>query len=362
MQIYEKYWELTNEFTDYNNVRFCTVLEICLNFIDNHKNQSYTNDLYNELQTKIQQNPVMISTKTGQYKNLASVRKSINQLIKMGFIEPFLSGYTPLSREYMQAKTNQKRRILLSKIVYTHSGFTRSVTKHSDIRQLNFLIKTLVEHPNGKLNKAEIAALMLVDLVNFPRDYLTEAELNHYLQQGSQSGFIERKYNQISYLWNLLAKLDDLQCVGDDLYFAEDAQRIFGDLSTSSTRKRDPYLHRLYKNQLQEESEEQYGGVKCMLEKLAYPVLVASHIKPFILSDDTEAYDPNNGLLLSRTLKYISFDDAGNMLKSQRLSDDVWQYWQNVKLDSVLLNDERKRYLSQHRELMREADLKFQVA
>lgn len=58
-----------------------------------------------------------------------------------------------------------------------------------------------------------------------------------------------------------------------------------------------------------------------MLEKLAYPVLIASHIKPFILSDDTEAYDPNNGLLLSRTLdslfdlKYISFDDEGNMVR-----------------------------------------------
>ena len=33
--------------------------------------------------------------------------------------------------------------------------------------------------------------------------------------------------------------------------------------------------------------------------KLAYPVLIASHIKPFIQSDETEAYDPNNGLLLA---------------------------------------------------------------
>ena len=99
-----------------------------------------------------------------------------------------------------------------------------------------------------------------------------------------------------------------------------------------------------------------------MLEKLAYPVLVASHIKPFIQSDDIEAYDPNNGLLLSRTLdslfdlKYISFDDSGNMLKSNRLSDDVWQHWGYIKLDKALLNDERKRYLAFHRGLMEQTD------
>ena len=40
--------------------------------------------------------------------------------------------------------------------------------------------------------------------------------------------------------------------------------------------------------------EEIYGTSMCVLEKLAYPILIASHIKPFIQSDETEAYDPNN--------------------------------------------------------------------
>lgn len=366
-QIYEDYWTFTNAFTNYNDQKFCTALELCLDFIDTHINQPYSNGLYEKLQQNIVQNPIMISQRTAQAMNLASVRKVINQFVKMGFIEPFLSGYTSLSRDYVQARTNRKRQTLLSKIVYTHSGFQRSVTENSDIRQINFLIKTLVEHPQGKLNKKEIAAMMLVDLKTFQQDYLTETELNDYLQQGIESGFIERKYNQISYLWNLLDKLDDLKRVGDDLYFAEDARRIFGNLDEITAKKRDPYLHRLYKNQLQEESEEYYGDVKCMLEKLAYPVLIASHIKPFILSNDTEAYDPNNGLLLSRTLdslfdlKYISFDNEGNMLKSERLSDDVWQFWCDVKLDNNLLNDKRKSYLAYHRELMRQEDQKFHI-
>jgi restriction endonuclease len=366
-QIYEDYWAFTNAFTNYNDSKFCTALNICLDFIDANRGQPYSNELYEALQQNIAQDPVMASQRTSKAMNLASVRKVINQFVKMGFIEPFLSDYTSLSRDYVQARTNRKRQTLLSKIVYTHSGFQRSVTENSNIRQINFLIKTLVEHPQGKLNKQEIAAMMLVDLKTFQQDYLTETELNDYFQQGIESGFIERKYNQISYLWNLLDKLDDLKRVGDDLYFAEDAQRIFGNLDEITARKRDPYLHRLYKNQLQEESEEHYGNVKCMLEKLAYPVLIASHIKPFVLSDATEAYDPNNGLLLSRTLdslfdlKYISFDDEGNMMKSERLSNDVWQRWCNVKLDNNLLNDKRKSYLAYHRELMLQEDQKFHI-
>lgn len=366
-QIYEDYWAFTNAFTNYNDQKFCTALNICLDFIDANQDQPYSNELYEALQQNIAQDSVMASQRTSKAMNLASVRKAINQFVKMGFIEPFLSSYTPLSRDYVQARTNRKRQTLLSKIVYTHSGFRRSVTENSNIRQINFLIKTLVEHPQGKLNKKEIAAMMLVDLKTFQQDYLTETELNDYFQQGIESGFIERKYNQISYLWNLLDKLDDLKRVGDDLYFAEDAQRIFGNLDEITVRKRDPYLHRLYKNQLQEESEEHYGNVKCMLEKLAYPVLIASHIKPFILSDDTEAYDPNNGLLLSRTLdslfdlKYISFDDEGNMVKSKRLSDDVWRRWCDVKLDNNLLNDKRKSYLAYHRELMLQEDQEFHI-
>jgi putative restriction endonuclease len=31
-----------------------------------------------------------------------------------------------------------------------------------------------------------------------------------------------------------------------------------------------------------------------MVERLDYPSLVASHIKPFIVSEENEAYDPNN--------------------------------------------------------------------
>ena len=113
---------------------------------------------------------------------------------------------------------------------------------------------------------------------------------------------------------------------------------------------------------MQEECEEIYGTPMCVLEHLSYPVLIASHIKPFIEPDDIEAYDPNNGLLLSRTidslfdLKYISFTDDGTMLFSNRISEDVKDFWKDYKLENTILNEKRKVYLAHHRNLMSAID------
>lgn len=52
-QIYEDYWTFTNAFTDYNDQKFCTALELCLDFIDTHINQPYNNELYEKLQQNI---------------------------------------------------------------------------------------------------------------------------------------------------------------------------------------------------------------------------------------------------------------------------------------------------------------------
>ena len=57
-QIYEDYWKFTNAFTDYNDQKFCTALELCLDFIDMHTNQTYSKKIYKELQQVIVQNPI----------------------------------------------------------------------------------------------------------------------------------------------------------------------------------------------------------------------------------------------------------------------------------------------------------------
>ncbi len=344
VQNYEDYWSLTLAFTDFNGTKFLNVLQACVDFIDKHKTEEYSEEKYARLQNEIQ-----VFAKI----DLISIRKAINQLVKMGFIDSLLLGCHTNTLDYLKAKTNRKRNSLFSKIIYTNSSFNRSITNDSKIHQINFLIKTLVE--NGKLSKKEIIALMLVDIEAIKKGYLDKTELSFFESKAQLSGFIDRKYNQIGYLFNILSKLDDVVFVNDELYFTEDAKRIFGENLEVSTKKRDPYLHLLFKNQLRDESFEYFKSEKCMVEKLAFPVLIASHIKPFIKSNDDEAYDPNNGILLSRNmdslfdLGYITFDDFGNIISTKKLPQEIISHLKSYKLDVEFLNQKRKKYLAFHR-------------
>jgi putative restriction endonuclease len=341
---YEKYWSLTNAFTDYNGDGFLTTLKICIEFIDEFKIEKYSDEKYSRLQIRIEKKLKI---------NIISVRKAINQLVKMGFLNSFLVSYNPDSLEYLKAKTNRKRQSLLSKIVYSNSSFNRAVNENSSLHQLNFLINTLIEV--GKLKVEEIIALMLVDIGSVEKGFLNKTELNHYVFIANKINFIKRKYNQIGYLTNLLKKLDDVVFIKNELYFTEDAKKIFGENLDIVSRTRNPYLHLLYKNQLREESFSIYNQEKCMVEKIAYPVLIASHIKPFIKSNDIEAYDVNNGFLLSKNidslfdLGYITFDNNGEILCSKKLSKDAIEFVTNYKLEKIFLNDKRIKYLDYHR-------------
>ena len=355
-QNYEEYWSLTNAFTNYNGDKFLTTLKICIDFIDKYKQEEYTEVKYDRLQNQIQ-NYLGI--------NLISVRKAINQLVKMGFINSFLISYQKESIEYLNARTNRKRNTILSKIVYSFSCFNKSVKNDSKLHQLNFLINTLVEV--GKLSEEDIIALMLVDIESVVKGYLTRLELTHYVIIANQIKFIERKYNQIDYLTNLLGKLDDIIFVEKELYFTEDAKQIFGENLEITTRKRNPYLHLIYKNQLKEESFSIYEDEKCMVEKLSFPTLIASHIKPFIKSTEEEAYDPNNGILLSRNidslfdLGYITFCDLGKIIFANQLKQEVKNYIlnSNYSLDNRFINSKRIEYLEYHRNEVFEKRYKY---
>lgn len=344
-QNYENYWQITNAFTNYNGDKFLSALRTCVEFIDENFNSGYTTEKYLLLQLKVQ--------KTLQI-SAPSVRKSINQLVKFGFINTFLESYHPNSKDYLNAESQKERETILSKIIYSNSSFNRSVTETSHIKEINFLIKTLIN--KGSLKKEEIIALMLIDIEGHEKDFADFKDLNFYTEKTKEIKFNDRKYNQIGYLNNLLGKLDNLTFVKDVLYFKSDADQIIKDESDNETKKRDSYLHKLYKNQLINESESIYGGSKCVLEKLTYPVLIASHIKPFIDSNSSEEYNPNNGLLLSRTadslfdLGYISFKDNGCIIFSKQVSKDVSETWKKYSLDNKILNNERKRFLSYHRE------------
>lgn len=112
-QTYEEYWSITNAFTDYDGDKFLWTLRICIEFIEKNSETNYSDEKYNSLQKEIETfNPI----------NLISIRKWVNQLVKFGFIKPYLSWFHINAKDYLEAKTNQKRRSILSKIVYSNSS------------------------------------------------------------------------------------------------------------------------------------------------------------------------------------------------------------------------------------------------
>jgi len=345
-QKYEKYWELTVEYTDINENNFIGTLKIIVDFIDSNDMSEYKKELYKKLQKKVYDKYPK--------SDMGSIRKSINQFIKLGFVNNQLKSYHKLTKEFLEAKTNKKRRNLFSNIFYSNSKLSSATTKPSELKQINFLIRTLEEV--GKLTKKNIEGLMTVDIAKIDKGYLTLEEVEKATKYACKIGFILRKYNQVGYLFNFLGKLNDVIFINDELYFKDDAKQIFGDeLTFKEAQKRDPYLHRLYKNQLKEEADEKLGQTKCMIEKLSYPSLVASHIKPFVQSDENEAYDSNNGLLLSRNIDilfdqgYISFNDNGTIIYSSELNEDVREHLEKYTLGSEFLNENRLKYFSYHR-------------
>lgn len=345
-QNYENYWKLTVEYTDIHGSNFLGTLRLIVDFIDKNNTSIYSKIMYMDLQ-KIVYNKY-------PKRDMGSIRKSINQFVKLGFINFQLKSYHKDTIEFLNARSSRKRHILFSKIFYTNSSFSRSVTNDSQRKEINFLIKTLEEV--GKLDKEDIAALMLVDIEHIPYEYLTNDMLKSYKERSADIGFANRKYNQLEYLANFLNKLNDVVFVDNELYFKEDAKNIFGLQLQKSIKKRDNYLHRLYKIQLKEEVLNITGRTECMVEKLDYPVLIASHIKPFIKSNSNEEYDPNNGLLLSKNidslfdLGYVSFKNNGEIIIFKNtISNNLYKKLEKYKLEPKYLNKERFVYLDYHR-------------
>lgn len=351
-QIYEEYWDLTMAWTDFNGKKFLDTLKLVVEFIDQHKDEVYSAELYRLLQ-KIVQEHIKIEAE--------SVRKGINELVKLGFVSPFLRSYHSLAKQYLATDSSEERKLILSKIIYSNSSFKRSVTTESDIREINFVVKTL-EHLVC-LDEKYLGVLISTNINDYPEGYISLEQLDQLYNDEGQTEFEERKYNQIGYLKGLLKKLDGIAYISQKFCLEKDSEKVqIENVQEIEIKGRDPYLQRIYKQQLQKESMNILGGIKCMVEKLEYPVLIASHIKPFRCSNDNEAFDPNNGLLLSKTLdslfdlNYISFADDGHIIFYNRVPDDVKQFWQTYKLDVRFINPERLEYLAYHRQLCESKD------
>ena len=350
-QQYDSYWKLTVEYTDIYDSRFNNTLKMIVKFIDDNNlvNETYDMKHYKKLQDII----YSVYPKADK----ASVRKSINQFIKLGFIKPYLRGYHNLTKKFLNTTDTELKKSIFSTIFYENASFSSSVTTDAtDTKETNFLLKTLTYHPDKILKKEDIIGLMVTPSINtITKGYLTQDELEEQYNYSKAINFEDKKYNQISYLFNFLNLMPNIKADKNTGITFIDPNDV--EIDT----KRDPILYGIYKNDLKNESKNVFGKVVCYLTKKEYKGLVCSHIKDsaVCLSEGKldEAYDYNNGLLLSQNIdayfdKYdISFNDDGNILINnyEIMDSDIMYELSQYKLDDKLLTPERLSYLEWHR-------------
>jgi hypothetical protein len=157
------------EYTNIYDSYFNNTLKVIIDYIDdnNLSVKKYHHNIYKSIQNIL----VSIYNKA----NLASIRKSINQFIKLGFINFHLNGYHKLSKKFLYEKDNDLKRDIFSKIVYSNASFNRSVTKNDNFRHIEFFIKTLSY--SGPMNKKDIAAMISTYPSFFRKGYMTRKEL-----------------------------------------------------------------------------------------------------------------------------------------------------------------------------------------
>ncbi|AKJ53986.1 hypothetical protein CD56_06560 [Campylobacter lari] len=338
-QQYENYWKLTLEYSDFYEENFNKCLKIIIDFMD--KNTNIDTEKYRELQDEIYNfNPK---------SDYASVRKSINQFFKLGFVNNNFHGYHKKTKQFLAEQNKAKKKILYSEILYDNASFSRSYKNSNDQNELKFLVKT-IEHC-GSISKENLLAIMRVtDTAS--KDYLNSDELQELTDHIISIKLLERKYNQVTYLWNICKNVltgiyvDENNCLTLDKPEYDYTERAIG---------RDTYKQTLYKYSLYEESREIFSDVYCYVEKLKYPVLIASHIKPYRYCNDSEQFDKNNGLLLSKSLDqlfdqgWISFEDNGSIILNENLDENLKKILATKKINQQILNPVRLRYLAYHR-------------
>lgn len=87
--------------------------------------------------------------------------------------------------------------------------------------------------------------------------------------------------------------------------------------------------------------------------------LIASHIKPWSESENSERLDGNNGLMLAPHIDrlfdrgHISFEDDGGLILSSQLPDEVRVKWDVVqKAPRTPFSAAQALYLNYHRDVL----------
>lgn len=340
-QKYEKYWALTLEYKKFDDNKFNLTLKTIIDFID--ENPIITSTEYKKLQ-----NILNILTPK---KNMASIRKAINQFLKLGFINNKMESYHIKTRQFLTEKDISRKKRIYSEIMYDNASFNRSFTKETNEKEIDFLVKT-IEYC-GSISKDNLLALIYQNINNYPKGYIELDELENITKVILEEKADERKYNQRNFLWDICRD------ILTGIYINKEGRLTlekYDSIEEKIKKGRDSYKQRLYKYDLYKESIDNNKEVVCYYENKSYPVLIASHIKPYVECEENEKFDADNGLLLSKNIDnlfdngWITFDDDGTVLCSDNLDIRIKSELQKQKLDKKYLNEKRLKYLKYHRD------------
>ena len=260
LEIYEQYWKMTAGLTNLYADEFTSCLKIIVDYIDankkeidawnkkkkmvNSKGYFAGSDLYSNLADKI----ISYMNYTSSSSD-TSARKVINQYVKIGFIYPFLSGYNELVPNFLNANTDQEKKVLFSKMFYEGASFSSATTvDNRKFGEVKFLLRTM--EFNRYLTKKDIQALMGTDITSVKRGYLKRDELNKKYSELVSTGFIHRKKIQFGHMTSYLNHFVDFKYLKKAKVFTfendEEIQKILGDEDIPETYKRDAVKHRIY--------------------------------------------------------------------------------------------------------------------
>ena len=222
------------------------------------------------------------------------------------------------------------------------STFENWITEnHSQITKLSKYvgaIRTISNDLKALSEVSDLFEIINISLLKKLRDlYLSTPELNRKNVKGN------RMYSRAFDLYIDFASSNDI---------CRDILQI-ANTDTKDTQKETLILARLGQGKYRSELIKIWRG--CAVSGYSdTSLLIASHIKPWSPSSNSEKLDPYNGFLLLPNYDklfdkgLISFDDAGNILISEHIKEHKKL---GVSIDlKIKLKEQNKAYLEYHRE------------
>jgi len=168
---------------------------------------------------------------------------------------------------------------------------------------------------------------------------------------------------ELVFYWKLFVDFDAIQQRGTPQVFTygkmkkvEEVKKTPAELPSTKTYGRDAAAQAKYREKLLEECPY------CPITKISDErLLIASHIKPYSVSTDEEAFDPKNGFMLSPLYDrlfdqgFISFDQKKCMMVSNWLSPSNQRKClieTGTFIQSLPLDEKREEYLRYHRQFV----------